>query len=827
MASIVIASTFLLQANAVEASVFNQKVNTKEQQLSPGVTHIKEAYRTNNVQESVNVLQMNLNDPYTKLEIGIPTPLYQMKRTSVFARENSYLGHRVIGATNAAFYGDTGMPVNLIAKNNVIINYGILGGSYESPTQKPVAFGISQTGAAIADYYATEIQAIPAGQGAITLDGVNRQRAEGSTIVYTSAVSSTKTNQWGVEVVVGQASKSTKNLAFGDRITGKVQSISTIGQAGNAKVPSDGFVISTHNKAVMEQLKNLAIGSELTFSIAIDQKWQNAQYILGAGPLLVKDKQTHISMPTQSSFSKSRHPRTAVGVDATGRRVFLVTVDGRRSGHSNGTSLPDLAQLLIDKGASSAINLDGGGSTTMVTSQPGSYIPQLVNWPSGSSERSVSAILQAVSVAPPGPIESFQVVASSPQLLVGEKTTVEVKNGIDIYSNAYPLNQANVSWQVSGEIGRVEGNQFIASKAGKGTLTATIDGRSVSVPVEVIDNQKEPLSIEGMIQENNWTVATSKAKASLVQTTSKEKEEFSKHSLKLAYDFTTSDVGTKAAYVRLKQPAVLKGRPQSIGLWVNGDGQPNWLRGNVIDGKGQSHTIDFTSDLKLDWEGWRYIEAPLPQNIALPIRFQQVYLVQTKPAYQKKGQIYLSELQAIYSNGFEPSIYYDVVKHHWGYPSIEALNKNGKVKGYPNGTFKPSHALTRAEAASLIARVLDLKTTKPSPFKDVPSQHFAYEHIAAVAEKGIVSGRGEGTFDPNARLTRAEMASILNRAFTLTPTQTAFSPFKDVAKDHWAFDSIEQLVRSGLTSGYPDGTYRPKNATTRAEFAVFINRVMK
>lgn len=823
--TIIVGAQLILTSSFVGASVFENKTNSKEVKLSPGVTHIHESYNTNSVYQSVNLLNINLNDQYTKLEVGIPNPLHQLNTTSFFAKENSKIGHRVVGATNAAFFGGSG-PVNLIAENNVIKNYGILGGNYDSPTQQPVAFGISKSGKALADYYKTQLTFTTAGSNGISLDGVNRQRAEGQTILYTSSVSTTNTNQWGVEVIVSNASKNTKSLAFGDAITGTVQSVTRVGQGGNAKVPADGFVISTHNKAVISQLENLAEGTAVTLNINIDQKWQDAEYILGAGPLIVKDKQTHISMPTSTSFVSARHPRTAIGIDATGRNVFLVTVDGRKPGQRDGANLQDLSKLLIQKGAVSAINFDGGASTTMVTSQPGSLVPRLVNIPSAGEERLVSAIIQAVSVAPPGNIKSFKIDSNTKMIEKGGTAVIEIKDAIDIYDNPFQQSTQNITWQVEGNIGKMEGNKFIATNHGTGNIVAKIGDKSAKVQIQVFDADQAGVSLDPMESNQRWTVATAKAKASLANSSASENERFGKKSLKVNYDFTTKESGTKVAYLKAKQPIKLNGSPQQLGIWVHGDQNKNWLRGHVIDGTGKRHAIDFTGQSELNWTGWRYVKASLPTNLPRPLSFEQIYIAQPSAELQKKGVIYFADLEAIYSDKYEPSSYFDVKTSHWGYGSIQYLNKNNLIQGYPNGTFKPNNSLTRAEAASLIARTLNLTTTKPNPFNDVNKNNFAYDDIAAVAEQGIVVGREEGKFYPNGALTRAEMASILSRAFDLSKQTNQAPQFSDVSTSHWAYDSIVQLVESELTSGYPDGTFKPSNQITRVEFAAFLDRVL-
>ena len=93
-----------------------------------------------------------------------------------------------------------------------------------------------------------------------------------------------------------------------------------------------------------------------------------ATLVVGGFPLLMKDgdRVGDLGVGEVPSFSAARHPRTAVGLDRAGRRLWLVVVDGRRPGYSDGMTLPELADLLEDLGVTDAVNLDGGGSTVMV-----------------------------------------------------------------------------------------------------------------------------------------------------------------------------------------------------------------------------------------------------------------------------------------------------------------------------------------------------------------------------------------------------------------------------------------------------------------------------
>lgn len=156
----------------------------------------------------------------------------------------------------------------------------------------------------------------------------------------------------------------------------------------------------------------------------------------------------------------------------------------------------------------------------------------------------------------------------------------------------------------------------------------------------------------------------------------------------------------------------------------------------MIDGTGAKHTIDFTSQGGLDWSGWKYVTANIPSDLPQPLKFERMYVAQPTASLQKKGQLYFDQLQAVYKDNHEELVYTDVTKGHWAFSEIQSLYDQSLIKGYSNGTFQPEASITRAEAATIIARALNLTTTKDSSFKDVSKSHYAYSAIAAVEQVG-------------------------------------------------------------------------------------------
>ena len=110
-----------------QAAGLGNKVSEVKTEVSPQVIHSQQNYTSGSIRQFVNVLDVNLNNTYTKLEIGMPNPINSLKTTSAMAKQNTFDGHRVVGAVNASYFLGNGMPANLLAENNEIVNYGILG----------------------------------------------------------------------------------------------------------------------------------------------------------------------------------------------------------------------------------------------------------------------------------------------------------------------------------------------------------------------------------------------------------------------------------------------------------------------------------------------------------------------------------------------------------------------------------------------------------------------------------------------------------------------------------------------------------------------------
>lgn len=151
------------------------------------------------------------------------------------------------------------------------------------------------------------------------------------------------------------------------------------------------------------------------------------------------------------------------------------------------------------------------------------------------------------------------------------------------------------------------------------------------------------------------------------------------------------------------------------------------------------------------------------------------------------------------------------------------------IVGYEDGTIRPNGHITRAEAATVFFRLLtdearDANLTDRSPYPDVSAGAWYNKAIATLSRMGILSGYEDGSFRPNATVTRAEFAAMAARFDTeAKPVDT---PFTDLT-GCWAADEIAKAYGKGWVNGYGDNTFRPNGPITRAEAVTLINRVLR
>lgn len=183
-----------------------------------------------------------------------------------------------------------------------------------------------------------------------------------------------------------------------------------------------------------------------------------------------------------------------------------------------------------------------------------------------------------------------------------------------------------------------------------------------------------------------------------------------------------------------------------------------------------------------------------------------------QPPFEVNGEPFISSFPDVKSNA-------------WYAKEIEYLYENDIITGYPDGRFVPQNPVTRAEAVTMLGKAMKLSgELSQTSFTDVPKSNFASGYIKSATDSKLIAGFPDGTFKPNAPITRADVAVILKRAYGY---RTDYSKlFKDVPNEKYYFESVHSILTAGITNGYPDGTFRPAESISRAEFAVFLARAL-
>lgn len=164
----------------------------------------------------------------------------------------------------------------------------------------------------------------------------------------------------------------------------------------------------------------------------------------------------------------------------------------------------------------------------------------------------------------------------------------------------------------------------------------------------------------------------------------------------------------------------------------------------------------------------------------------------------------------------------DIAPGFWAANDIYNLSSREIIMGRDN-IFSPNETLKRSQALTILGRLQQWNPeAKTTPFTDVSASYYASGYISHGAQAGYLNGFPDGTFKPNAEMTRGQVTAVLDRVYQFSEP-SASSSFTDVTSETTGSQAIEYLAANQIINGYPDGTFRPHAKITRAQFTKIIN----
>ena len=465
-------SLLLFVVAAGISSVFYQRVRLE--QIAPGVR----LYHFVNPKDPVNldVLRISRKDKFidVRATIGGRT-LAGLEPVTKQVTALDGPRHYPVAAINGDFYKGgnwEGMPVGV-----TVINYEIISAPPLKTNKSPrPAFVLNRSGQPDIVELAFRGELASSSGRRYRLAGVNRPRSGGGIIIYTPRLGkATPYGEGVVEVVLGNITGTSKGgrwkLTSGHKHRAKVVEVR---QGGGTKIPRSGAVLSAIGEGATS-LRGLKRGGKVWFRFKRLGSRSDVREAIGGWPVLVRRGKNQFT-PGKTA----RHPRTAVGYN--NKEIYFAVVDGRRSGWSRGMTYYELGELMLRMKCYEALNLDGGGSSTMWVRGT------LRNKVSDGRERPVANALAVTSSAPrTGRLEKLLIDPSELSILTGQSTVLSAK-GSDMYYNPVPVKGA-IKWSADKKIGKVEQDGVFrsSSRPATGRIRVRLGGLIQYINVEVFN----------------------------------------------------------------------------------------------------------------------------------------------------------------------------------------------------------------------------------------------------------------------------------------------------------------------------------------------------
>ena len=788
-------------------------------------------------------------------------------------------GYRVVAGINGDFYNvSTGLPIGLVITDGVLrssdAGYYAIGFRADGTAVlgKPGVKVSADLGYAVDDGSGSPVELIR------PVIAVNKARTNSGVFLYTydfNAKHTTGTTEAGVNVV---CTVEQGQLAIGSTVTARVERVE---ETTVTAIQPDQIVLSANANAdayYTNALRNMSAGSEVTLTVSANAGWDDVEYAVGALYCLAENG------AVASGLAAGVNPRTAVGQKADGTLVFY-TIDGRRSGYSIGASLTQVGQRLVELGCETVLCLDGGGSTNLAVTTPDSTDASIINRPSESNRKVTNQIFLVASNRSSGRLDHFYVKAASDYVLAGSSVAVNVTGvdtnyipmdaDYDLSASAGTLENGTLTtpasggdvtvmasgrgsrgstvvhairtpdtltlkkgtasltaltvapgskttltagavwnhltlaadakaftWSVSGDIGTVDENGvFTAAAPGSGRLTVSAGGKSLTIPITVARQALK--TVEDF--EDTELIFSSGPYLKVSRTHASDYVQRGRYAGKLDY---TLSADTEWLSIALGRGfSNLTDHYTALNLWVYGDGSGNQLS--------FLYTGDTKSDLRLpvtllDFTGWKQVSVTLPQYFTL-------------------SGLEISVPSTTYADDSGITVEYADTPRT-GTVCIDQLVGSfpGTVDNTPpvvTATLDRQDWAVDVKVSDGVDGVLPQSSITVAMNGDAGQALEGYD-IKNGTLKYYLPAPGETQEATRVTVTAVDASGNIGRASVDIAPSGVDHKFNDIS-DYWAADYVDFLYNADITTGYSDGSFRPNQNISRAQFAVMLYRYLK
>ncbi len=478
---------------------------------------------------AIEVLEFDYSHPYLQLETARARQQPKgLELTSRLAAQEDREGARVVAAINGDFFDKQGLPINLQIRRGEIVH-----GVY--PRSVFLMNADKQPGIAVPELTGFVISR----RGALhAIAGVNRERREDEMIAYNHYYgANTNTNRYGTETALQLLGR----FCVNDTITAVVKM--QMRQNGNSALHDSLYVLSAHGRAANWAAQHLAAGDTIKLLWQIPQAPACLTAAIGGTPRLIRDGKISIESEIEKNrpdFAPTRHPRTALGYNEQTTRMYFVVVDGRQPGYSVGMSLQELAAFMLELGCTQAINLDGGGSSTMVVRG------EVVNRPSDlTGERPVANALLLISTAPPASAAFLDLWPTRVELLTGEEFKFSASQ-TDSFYNPILMPAEEMQWRTSVSTGGITNHGVFTAGRQPDSGYVFVTAGSARDSAQVIVHQ--PAALEIVPAEVNLKIGATQRFSARIKTSNGKNITLTAAKLQWSLDFPGGALAPDGAF---------------------------------------------------------------------------------------------------------------------------------------------------------------------------------------------------------------------------------------------------------------------------------------